>query len=143
MAAYGYGFPGDFPDRGGCGDDQYIELNDAARFNLKDLTTDELTAIMKSCGFEPMYGSGETSYANCPSLHAEANALSVCDRDDRYLGTIYVTSIPCMDCAKLIANSGVARLVYRETKRGAERESRHDESPLGFLVECGLGVTKL
>src|SRR5690606_28313047 len=51
------------------------------------------------------------SYTDCPSLHAEANALSVCDRSLREGGTIYVTSPICYGCAKLIANSGLKRVV--------------------------------
>lgn len=78
----------------------------------------------------------------CVSLHAEANALVVCDRTQRELGTIYTTSIPCFNCAKLIANSGLARVVYRETKRGLERLERESINPLAYLEDQGIGVTR-
>ncbi len=52
-------------------------------------------------------------YADCISIHAEANSLLFCDRRDREGGTIYITGIPCFDCGKLIANSGLRRAVFR------------------------------
>lgn len=123
-------------------DGQYVEVDGWRRFNLKGMSEDEITELMKTCGFNPVYGGGSESYANCPSLHAEANAISVCDRSQRSYGTIYTTSIPCMDCAKLIANSGIMRVVYRDTPRGRERE-RRDQSPLEFLAECDITVVQL
>jgi len=51
------------------------------------------------------------SYADCPTIHAEANALSFCDRRHREEGTLYVTSPTCIGCAKLVANSGLKRVV--------------------------------
>lgn len=84
------------------------------------------------------HGAGDNSYFDCPSLHAEANALSVCDRSQREGGTMYVTTLPCMDCAKLIANSGLKRVVYEDTPTGRDREQRTDQSPIGFLRDCGI-----
>lgn len=123
-------------------DGVFVTIDDNYRFNLSETNRADMDAIMASCGFKPRYGGGGGSYANCPSLHAEANALSVCDRAQREDGTIYTTSVPCMDCAKLIANSGIAIVVYRDTPRGRERE-RRDESPLAFLSECGVGLVQL
>ncbi len=61
--------------------------------------------------FTRMNEGRTATYENCISIHAEANALLFCDRRDRVNGTIYVTSSPCIECAKLIANSGLARVV--------------------------------
>lgn len=124
-------------------DGSYLEVNGWRRFTIKDTDEETLTEVMQSCGFKPVRSKPRESYDDCPSLHAEANALSVCDRSQRSYGTIYVTSIPCMTCAKLIANSGLARVVYRETRQGVDRESRGDESPLAFLAECGIVVRQL
>jgi len=57
--------------------------------------------------------------ANC-CLHAEANALLFSSSVDRLGGTMYVSGRPCSDCALLIMNSGIARLVYddRDTESG-------------------------
>src|SRR5262252_239329 len=41
------------------------------------------------------------SYTDCPALHAEANALSVCDRSVREGGSIFVTGHICFSCAKM------------------------------------------
>lgn len=76
-------------------------------------------------------------YSDCVTLHAEANALMWSDRSLRMGGTIYVTSHICWGCAKLIANSGLSRVVVR-----TDRADQH-RNPLAsyqFLVDCGLGI---
>lgn len=55
-----------------------------------------------------------SDYDNCIAIHAEENALLWSDPALRRGGTLYVNGIPCHGCAKKIANSGVARLVYIE-----------------------------
>jgi len=47
-------------------------------------------------------------------LHAEANAITkVAKSGNSSLGaTLYVTSSPCIECAKLIIQSGIKRVVY-------------------------------
>jgi len=76
-------------------------------------------------------------YSDCYTIHAEANALIKSDYTARKGGTIYITSHPCWGCAKLIANSGLSRVVVRTATEDAHR------NPLAsyqFLVECGLTV---
>ncbi|MCQ2252758.1 MAG: dCMP deaminase family protein [Bacteroidales bacterium] len=52
-------------------------------------------------------------------LHAEANAITkVAKSSNNSLGaTLYVTASPCMECAKLIIQSGIKRVVYSEKYR--------------------------
>lgn len=52
-------------------------------------------------------------------LHAEANALTkVAKSGNSSLGaTLYVTASPCMECAKLIIQSGIKRVVYKDEYR--------------------------
>lgn len=52
-------------------------------------------------------------------LHAEANALTKVARSgNSSLGaTLYVTSSPCLECSKLIIQSGIRRVVYDELYR--------------------------
>lgn len=52
-------------------------------------------------------------------LHAEANAITkVAASSNSSTGaTIYVTSSPCIECAKLIIQSGIQRVVYSEKYR--------------------------
>lgn len=54
-----------------------------------------------------------SSYDNCIAQHAEAGALLWSDQALRQGGTLIVNGPPCMGCAKLIASSGVARLIYK------------------------------
>ena len=56
--------------------------------------------------------SGDTS--RCLAVHAEQNAIVQCHRLD-LAWVIYTTSFPCFTCAKLIANTKIQRVVYRET----------------------------
>ncbi len=52
-------------------------------------------------------------------LHAEANAISKLARSHNNSdgATLYVTSSPCLECAKLIIQAGIKRVVYSETYR--------------------------
>lgn len=52
-------------------------------------------------------------------LHAEANAISKIARSNNSSegATLYVTASPCMECAKLIIQSGIKRVVYGEEYR--------------------------
>lgn len=52
-----------------------------------------------------------SSYDNCIAVHAEQNALLFSDRTARQGGTLYVNGPPCWDCGKLIAGSGIQRVV--------------------------------
>lgn len=79
----------------------------------------------------------EADYSDCPSLHAEANALMTSDRSLRKQGTIYVTSHPCMGCAKLIANSGLAGVFVGHD---GQHEYRRDQAVYGYLRGLGLRV---
>ncbi|MGL4292547.1 MAG: deoxycytidylate deaminase [Bacteroidales bacterium] len=52
-------------------------------------------------------------------LHAEANAITKVAKSNNSSegATMYVTSSPCIECAKLIIQSGIARVVYAESYR--------------------------
>ena len=54
----------------------------------------------------------DTGDGRCISVHAEANALLFSDPAARVGATMYVNGPPCADCAKLMAASGVARVVH-------------------------------
>ena len=55
-------------------------------------------------------------------LHAEANAISkVAQSNNSSDGaTLYVTTSPCIECSKLIIQSGIKRVVYNEKYRITE-----------------------
>ena len=52
-------------------------------------------------------------------LHAEANAITKLARSHNNSdgATIYVTDSPCIECAKLIIQAGIKRLVYSRQYR--------------------------
>lgn len=51
-------------------------------------------------------------YDNCIANHAEANALLWSDTSARQGGVLYVNGPPCFSCCKLIASSGISRVVF-------------------------------
>jgi dCMP deaminase len=55
-------------------------------------------------------------------LHAEANAITkiACSNNNSKNATLYVTASPCIECAKLIIQAGINRLVYSEKYRLTE-----------------------
>jgi dCMP deaminase len=52
-------------------------------------------------------------------LHAEANAITKIARSNNNSegATLYVTASPCIECAKLIIQAGIKRVVYGEKYR--------------------------
>ena len=67
------------------------------------------------CVDTPCAGSydapGDTS--NCEAVHAEQNAMLQC-ADLNRAHTMYVSCTPCFTCAKMIANTGIKRVVVIE-----------------------------
>ena len=70
-------------------------------------------------------------------LHAEANAITKLARSSNNSegSTLYVTSSPCIECAKLIIQSGIKRVVYGEQYRLADG--------LDLLRRAGIEVVLL
>jgi dCMP deaminase len=52
-------------------------------------------------------------------LHAEANAITKIAKSGNNSdgATLYVTASPCLECSKLIIQSGIRRVVYSEAYR--------------------------
>ena len=52
-------------------------------------------------------------------LHAEANAITKVAKSGNSSNdaTLYVTASPCVECAKLIIQAGIKRVVYRDAYR--------------------------
>ena len=68
------------------------------------------------------WGKTDSNYLNTKYpyvVHAEANAISkVAQSGNSSKGaTLYVTASPCMECAKLIIQAGIRRVVYRDAYR--------------------------
>lgn len=60
----------------------------------------------------PSGSSYDTGPGACISTHAEASALLRANWEDMQDATIYITGAPCGGCTKLIASSGIGRIVY-------------------------------
>ncbi len=61
----------------------------------------------------------ETDHTFPYVLHAEANAITKVARSNNSSegSTLYVTASPCIECAKLIIQSGIKRVVFSELYR--------------------------
>jgi dCMP deaminase len=70
-------------------------------------------------------------------LHAETNAIAkLAKSNESGMGaTMFITHAPCLDCAKLIYQSGISSVLYRNTYR--------DTSGVTFLEKSGIIVEKL
>ena len=79
----------------------------------------------------------DNMYDTCPSIHAEANALLYVDRSRIEGGTIYITDVACLQCAKLVSNSGVAKVVMRV---GSKAIHRKPEATIEYLKNCNVDV---
>lgn len=77
--------------------------------------------------------SNGSNYDNCISQHAEAGALLWSDPAMRQGATLIVNGPPCMGCAKLIASSGVSRVVYRVDNSYQQWSEIED-----FLTKAGI-----
>lgn len=67
-------------------------------------------------------------------LHAESNALMKVARSTESSdgATLFCTHAPCIDCAKLIYQAGIATVYYKETYRS--------DDGLNFLRKSGINV---
>lgn len=101
------------------------------------MPTNDVTTCEMWCE-RSKFNQATAGYDNCITIHAEANALLKSDRALRRGGTIYVTSFPCWDCAKMVANSGIKKVV---TRLDEERDAhRLPHRTIEMLADSGLEV---
>ncbi|MBR5087138.1 MAG: dCMP deaminase family protein [Muribaculaceae bacterium] len=69
-------------------------------------------------GFENVC-EDENEHTKAYVLHAEANAITKVAQSNNSSrdATLYVTSSPCIECAKLIIQAGIKRVVFNEIYR--------------------------
>lgn len=67
-------------------------------------------------------------------IHAESNAITklAASTESSKDATAFVTHAPCMDCAKLLYQAGIAEVIYKEEYR--------DKIGIEFLEKCGVKV---
>jgi dCMP deaminase len=70
-------------------------------------------------------------------LHAETNAIAkLAKSNESGMGaTMFITHAPCLDCAKLIYQSGIGSVLYRNSYR--------DTSGIAFLEKSGIEVIQV
>ena len=70
-------------------------------------------------------------------LHAEANAISKVAKSGNSSdgATLYVTASPCIECAKLIIQAGIRRVVYKDEYRLTDG--------IDLLKRAGIEVEKV
>jgi dCMP deaminase len=70
-------------------------------------------------------------------LHAETNAIAkLAKSNESGMGaTMFITHAPCLDCAKLIYQSGIGSVLYRNAYR--------DTSGIAFLEKSGIQVEQI
>lgn len=72
------------------------------------------------------------------TVHAEQNAVADAAKRGIPLegATAYVTHFPCINCAKILASSGIAKIKYRH-------DYKNDPVALELLTQAGLSVEQL
>lgn len=70
-------------------------------------------------------------------LHAESNALAKCagSQNSALDSTMYITHSPCPDCAKIIIQSGIKRVCYKQ--------KYNDLVGVGMLIRHGLETEQI
>jgi len=70
-------------------------------------------------------------------LHAESNAITKLAKSTQSSkdATVYITLMPCFDCAKLMIQSEISRVVFMEDYR--------DTSGVELLQQANISITKL
>ena len=70
-------------------------------------------------------------------LHAETNAIAKLAKSTESGdgASLFVTHAPCLDCAKLVFQSGISSVYYRNSYR--------DSSGIEFLGRAGVQITKV
>lgn len=70
-------------------------------------------------------------------LHAESNAIAKLAKsnDSGFGSDLFVTHAPCIECAKLIYQSGIRSVYYNENYR--------DDAGIKFLEKSGVKIEKL
>lgn len=88
-------------------------------------------------GFENVCEDAQTGSTFPYVLHAEANAITKLARSNNSSegATLYVTTAPCIECSKLIIQSGIKRVVFAD-------KYRMDDG-LNLLEKAGIEICNL
>jgi len=90
------------------------------------------------CEEEFLHEDGSTTLRTKPEvLHAETNAIAKLAKsnDSGNRATMFITHSPCIECAKLIYQSGINHVVYMQKYR--------DDAGVEFLKRSGVTVEQV
>ena len=79
-----------------------------------------------------------TSVTKAEVLHAETNAIAKLAQSSESGkdAILFCTHLPCMECAKLIYQSGIKEVYYREEYKAAKGSGKE------FLIESGITIAQ-
>jgi dCMP deaminase len=123
-----------------CEDKEYMSVDAGGWFDSEEIEErwpfEEIQIITNS------YGSFELTRRYCLKtkpevLHAETNAIAkLAKSNESGMGaTMFITHAPCLDCAKLIYQSGIGSVLYRNSYRS--------DVGISFLQKAGVTVEKI
>ena len=114
----------------------YAELSSAKRLHVGCVIVKDNTIIGIGYNGMPSGWTNECEDKDNKSkaevLHAETNAIAKVAKSTNSTdgATIFVTHAPCLDCAKLIYQSGINSVYYRHSYR--------DNLGIEFLKQCNV-----
>ena len=119
----------------------YASLSSAKRLQVGAIVVKDNRVI--SIGYNGMPSGWDNTcedenYKTKPEvLHAETNAIAKLARSSEsgLDATMFVTHAPCLDCAKLIFQSGISKVYYRNTYR--------ESTGVDFLIKGGIDVEQI
>ena len=90
--------------------------------------------IDKGCIRDELGIKSGTQLEVCDAVHAEANAITKVAKSSNSSenATLYVTTSPCMECSKLIIQSGIKRVVFSD--------KYHNEEGLKLLKRANIEI---
>ena len=121
--------------------ERFSELSSATRLKVGAIVVKDERII--SIGYNGMPSGWDNTCEDADMktkpevIHAESNAISKLAKSSEsgYNSIMFVTHSPCMECAKMIYQSGIRQLYYREKYRSSDG--------LDFLYKSGVVVTQI
>lgn len=111
--------------------------NDCEEDQIRYVDNSDHLEILIEKGYDCEDGCCSKEVTKREVLHAESNALAKISRSTLSSegADMYVTMSPCFDCAKLIIQSGIARVFYSESYR--------DMAGVELLEKAGIEVKEV
>lgn len=105
------------------------------RLKVGAIVVSEDNTQMLSVGYNGNYKGGPNEHESTEPgqsgfIHAEVNALVKCDYNFPKKKHMYITHSPCRQCAKLIINAEISKVVYEQLYR--------DPSGIELLKSAGI-----